>query len=68
MVNTTNTFHETFIDSLALLQRNLFEITDFLLKITGTSQKTVTAVTAGGISFMHLELFDYLSGSSVGVE
>jgi len=47
---------------------NLLEITGLPLKITVTSQKTVTVVTAGGIRFIHLELFDYMSGSSVGVE
>lgn len=38
------------------------------MKITVTSQERVTIVTVGGIRFIHLELFDYMSGSSVGVE
>ena len=50
------------------MQRNVPEITGLLLNITVTSQNTVTVVIAGGISFIHLQLFDYLSGSSVGVE
>ena len=67
MINTTKIFNDTLVASLALLQRNLLEIAG-LLNITVISQKTVTAVTAEGISFIHLELFNYTLCSSVGVE